>query len=134
MLQVVSATYATDTTNSTDTLQDTGLTATITPSSATSKILILTNMNAQKSAGNADNGIIVRLLRGATTLVDTTIQLYTNSLVINRGMMPLQWLDSPSTTSATTYKTQFRNYPNAAAVSVHMNNSAGSIILMEIGA
>jgi hypothetical protein len=134
VLQVVSATYATEVTNSTDTMADTGLTATITPSSASSKILVLTNMNAQKNNANADNGPIVRLMRGATEIVQTSIQLWTNSTAFNRGMLPVQWLDSPGTTSAVTYKTQFRNYPNAGQVSIHMSNAPGTIILMEIGA
>jgi len=41
VLQVVNATYATSTTNSTSTYADTGLSATITPSSASSKVLVL---------------------------------------------------------------------------------------------
>jgi len=134
VLQVVSATYATEVTNSTDTMADTGLTATITPSSASSKILVLTNMNAQKNNGNADNGLIVRIMRDATEIVQTSIQLWTSSTAYNRGMLPVQWLDSPATTSAVTYKTQFRNYVNAAQVSIHMSNNPGTIILMEIGA
>ena len=134
VLQVVSATTSTEVTNSTDIMADTTLTATITPTSATSKILVLTNHNAEKKVGNSDNGITIRLLRGGTTLVDTSIQLYTNSSVVNRGMIPLNWLDSPATTSATTYKTQFRNFPNASGVTVQMSNSPAVIILMEIGA
>ena len=134
VLQVIQATTSTDTSNSTDVYADTTLTATITPSSATSKILVFANHNAQKSAANVNNGILIRLMRGATEIIATTIQLITETAIINRGMIPIQYLDSPATTSAVTYKTQFRNFPDAASVSVQMNTAPSTIILMEIGA
>jgi hypothetical protein len=53
VLQVVNATYATQVSNSTSTYADTGLTATITPKFATSKILVLVNQNGiQRNAGD----------------------------------------------------------------------------------
>jgi hypothetical protein len=134
VLQVISATTSTDTSNSTDVYADTTLTATITPSSATSKILVFANHNAQKSAANSNNGILIKLMRGGTEIIATTIQLITETALFNRGMIPIHYLDSPATTSATTYKTQFRNFPNAASVAVQPNTAPSTIILMEIGA
>jgi len=47
----------------------------------------------------------------------------------------IDWLDSPSTTSAVTYKTQFANQNNTASVQVQFASSVRSFItLMEIGA
>ena len=65
VLQVVNATYATEVGNSTSTYADTGLTATITPLFATSKILVLVNQNGLNKQIN-DTNVQVRLLRGAT--------------------------------------------------------------------
>jgi hypothetical protein len=45
VLQVVNASYATRTSSTTSTYADTGLTATITPTAATSKILVIANQN-----------------------------------------------------------------------------------------
>ena len=73
-------------------------------------------------------------MRGATEVIATTIMLTTETALFNRGMIPIHYLDSPATTSATTYKTQFRNLPNAASVAVQPNTAVSTIILMEIGA
>lgn len=138
VLQVVNATYSTEVGNSTSTYADTGLTATITPSSTTSKVLIVVNQaGCGKNSGNAGSGISLRLLRGATEiLIFENLAGYTNTSSANYiGTISCSYLDSPATTSATTYKTQFRNVANAASVSVQANTSSGSTItLMEISA
>ena len=48
----------------------------------------------------------------------------------------MTYLDSPATTSATTYKLQFANINNSAAVRFVPNNTDnfGTMICMEIGA
>jgi hypothetical protein len=49
--------------------------------------------------------------------------------------MGLQYLDSPSTTSATTYKTQFNGtYSSPGTATAQSNSTYSTIILMEIGA
>jgi len=140
VLQVVNATYSTQVNNSTSTYADTGLSATITPSSASSKILVFANQaGLKKSAANTENAVRVRLLRGATEIVadyagyagytGTALLLYPGSAA------SVTYLDSPATTSATTYKTQFRNNANAAEVSVQQGSDVVSqITLIEIGA
>jgi hypothetical protein len=142
LLQVVNVTYGTETTSSSSTYADTGLTATITPSSATSKVLVIvTQQGVQKNAANALNAVDLRLLRGATSIL--TMGDYNAStgtaLNLNIGSVSASYLDSPATTSATTYKTQFRNPNNTATVRVQSyDTAAGSalstITLMEIGA
>jgi hypothetical protein len=136
VLQVVQGTTTTQTSNSTNVFADTGLTATITPSAATSKILVIAMQGGtQKNNANAGNELLIKLLRGATQIGNTVYGLYTNTTVINGGV-PLiyQLLDSPNTTSATTYKTQYANNFNGAEVFVQAANSQSTIILMEIGA
>ena len=133
VLQVVEGSYSTQTDNSTTTYQDTNLTATITPSATTSKILVIAKHIGYKAAGNAGNALYIQLLRGATK-IDETITSYTNSSLDNYDEITLLKLDSPSTTSATTYKTQFKNGAAAVQVSVQVASMPSQIILMEIGA
>ena len=136
VLQVVQGTTTTQTSNSTNVFADTGLTATITPSAATSKILVIAMQGGtQKNNANQTNELLIKLLRGATQIGNTVYGLYTNTTVINGGV-PLiyQYLDSPNTTSATTYKTQYANNFNGAEVYVQAASSQSTIILMEIGA
>jgi len=134
VLQVVQGTTTTNASNSTTTMADTNLSASITPSAATSKVLVIVTQHCEKTAGNAGNTIALRLMRGATEVFINQYLLYTNSALINRGLQSFSYLDSPSTTSATTYKTQFANDGNNAAVAVQSSNQMSTIILMEIGA
>jgi hypothetical protein len=137
VLQVVQGTTATPVTNSTITNADTTLTATITPQSNTSKILVLVNQNGgEKTTGSALNGIGLDLLRGASVIQSIAVAAgYTGSAVINRpGTLSAAYLDSPATTSATTYKTQFRNLVASAAVIVQTGAELSTITLMEISA
>ena len=61
------------------------------------------------------------------------IQGYTNTLLELYSTVPVQYLDSPATTSATTYKTQFSNLVSSPFVSVQADNlGLSTITLMEI--
>lgn len=136
ILQIVSGTYATATSNSTSTYADTGLTAAITPSDTASKILVLVNhFGNYKAAGNAASGLNLRLYRGATIIGAYGAGLgYTNTSSELTSNATIVYLDSPATTSATTYKTQFANNANAASVQVQASNTTSSIILCEVSA
>ena len=137
VLQVVAATTTTTTSNSTTTLADTTLTATITPTSATSKVLVLVNQNGLlRSAGSSDNALTLKLLRGATVISqisDTSIFTGT-ALLLTVPSASTSYLDSPSTTSATTYKTQFANRNPTAEIIVQHQSNMSTIVLLEIGA
>jgi len=135
VLQVVSASTSTAVSNSTSTYADTGLTATITPKFATSKILVMVNhTGVGKSSANSGSGCSIRLLRGATALaIFQEYAGYTGTaLQTSIGSVSTNYSDSPATTSATTYKTQFMNPANAASASVQASNEIGTITLMEI--
>lgn len=133
VLQVVAATYGTLVSTSTSTFIDTGLTATITPSASTSKILVIVHQEGIYKTGNTGMGL--RLFRGATQLIQfaesvgSTLDTSTNQ-VAGAGTV---YLDSPATTSATTYKTQFNNIDNTGSTQIQYG-STSSIVLMEIGA
>ena len=134
VLQVVSASYSTAVSNSTNVYADTGLTKSITPTSATSKILVMVTQSFLKSVGNASTGVDVKLFRAATDLGTLAYNNgYTGASSTLYGSTSFQYLDSPATTSATTYKTQFRNDTNAASVTVQPDSlGTSTITLMEI--
>lgn len=135
VLQVVGATYATSTSNSTTTEADTGLTASITPTASTSKILVMVNQSSiYKTAGNVNNEIELKLYRGATSLALSRGAFTGTLLDLNIGSISWGYLDSPATTSSTTYKTTFKNTNASATVYVQKDNSTSTIVLMEIGA
>ena len=136
VLQVVQGTTSTQASNSTNVFADTGLTASITPQSATSKVLVFVSQNnCQKSTGDTQNSIMLSLFRGATSITEfANFGLYTDSSLQNRGSFSTVFLDTPNTTSATTYKTQFRNAANAASVTCQTSAGTSTIILMEISA
>ena len=135
VLQVVTGTTTTSTSSSTATMADTTLTATITPSDSSSNVLVFANHpGCKKAAGNVNNALLLKLFRGATLLAfnnsigadGTTAELIFSTSFV--------YLDSPATTSATTYKTQFSNAVVAASVSVQLASTPSNIILMEISA
>jgi len=138
VLQVVSATTTTSTTIATGTFTDTTLTATITPTSATSRILVLVSQRYQVSDAS-DAGINWRLLRGATAIGTTSgsgsqyqyIRAAGSTTVNTYLYANHSFLDSPATTSATTYKTQGST---ASSAIFQADTGLSSIILMEIGA
>ena len=139
ILQVVNATYSTQTTSSSSTFSDTGLTATITPTSASSKILVLVT---QAGCGKETNNtyLQLRLLRDATVVSNFERSAgYTATITSNYfGSSSVCYLDSPATISATTYKTQMNSKANNALVLVQTTesgvNSMSTITLMEIAA
>lgn len=139
VLQVINGTYATQTSATSSTMVDTGLTATITPSSISSKILIIVQ---QTGCGkeSSDTTLQLRLMRGATELLEfESSGAWTNTTARNFiGTCGTSYLDSPATTSAVTYKTQQGSYNGGATVYTQYNigsgNPTSTITLMEIAA
>jgi hypothetical protein len=136
ILQVVQGSTSTVTSNSTTTYTDTTLTATITCQSATSKVLVLVSHGSvYKSGGNVFNGVNLRLLRGATVISTFGAGIgYTGTALDLTNSCSTSYLDSPATTLATTYKTQFANNAAAASVQVQVSSSLSTIILLEVSA
>jgi hypothetical protein len=141
LLQVVFASTGTYTTSTSTTFADTTLTATITPSSVSSKILVLVSQNGvTKSSGDNNTTVKIKLLRGASDiLLITDMDGYTGTSNTSTQSSSASYLDSPATTSATTYKTQFAS--GVAGQNVYVQNYIGAngntkstITLMEIGA
>lgn len=139
VLQVVSATSTASTGIATSTFTDSGLSATITPSSATSKVLVLINQQIYINRA----GITI-YAKGQ--LVRTATSLFANDFIGGFGVPNAtgtienfftwspSWLDSPATTSATTYKTQLALNGSGSLTAQAFGTSTSSITLLEIGA
>ena len=134
VLQVVQGTTTTPVARTSGGLADTGLTATITPSSATSKILVYIHQNGiRKQAANCYMEFY--LLRGASSIATLALaQSYTATTADSQsGTVSITYLDSPATTSATTYKTQFAYAGNSGGTcTIQVNSDVSTITLMEI--
>ena len=133
VLQVVSATDSTqrNTNSTTFTLSSSTLTADITPSATSSKILILMNIASYKKDSGQQ---MISVFRDSTNLSGTA-----NGIINNNGnnitySSAITLVDSPNTTSATTY--QMRQKTESGGDTVKFNNNGGlsSLILLEVGA
>jgi hypothetical protein len=142
VLQVVSATTTTSTTIATTTMTDTTITATITPTAATSKILVLVNgTHLFKRTGSAQ-AVAADLLRGATVIGDFftegggRLEVTGGTYVEVVKQFSFNYLDSPNTTSATTYKLQANISATSGSGSSiwQYETSPSTITLLEIGA
>ena len=136
VLQVVQATSTSTTSNSTSTLADaTGLSVTITPSLASSKVLVMFNFTTYASATDQLNSLKLRIFRGATEIHNFGAEYnQIRTAVVKQLPAFAVYLDSPSTTSATTYKIQFANYINGAFVAINDPQTTMVSLAMEIGA
>ena len=135
VIQVVTSTYATETVSGASTYTDTGLSASITPTNASSKILVICNFCSAgvQQTGGADANGFFKLVRDSTDLYESIHRSYDygNSGQITFGSYVMSWLDSPSTTSATTYKLQQRRQAGTS-VRICESNKPSVITLMEI--
>jgi hypothetical protein len=137
ILQVVNAFYSSAASNSTSTYADTGLSATITPTSSSSKILVLVDQaGCGKENGNTGSKLQLKLMRGSTDICTfESSAAFTLTDVRNYiGACSTSFLDSPATASSVTYKTQFRNGVNAASVLVQAGGETSTITLLEVAA
>ncbi len=101
----------------------------ITPSSTSSKILILFNCAVATLAANT--GISIEIRRGGSAISDFDTAMYTAQVGGNLTTMgSTSFLDTPNTTSATTYEVFFKETALAGTV----NLSKRRLHLMEIGA
>jgi len=131
VLQVVTATHATEVSTTSTSFVTSNLTATITPSSATSKILVLCTTNTDLSSSTAAGFIaIFRGTVAGTNIIEGTIYNSAGRLV---AIQSLSILDSPNTTSAQTY-TLGQKVNSGVTLSTSYANSLSTIILMEVGA
>ena len=145
VLQVVSATLTSAQTIASQTFTDiTGLSVSITPTSASSKIFVLIKVSAGHQAYGHS---YIRMLRDSTLIAagsDASLVQCFSSVAIQEDWAThdhvMFHLDSPSTTSSVTYKAQGRReytsgalYINRSARNTGLDQStASNITVMEI--
>lgn len=144
VLQVVQATTSTAVTNTTTSFADSGLSASITPSAATSKVLVIVTQPIKVSINGNGANSGVKIMRDSTDiLVQGTGGVAVGGTAVGatafttRQIVALSYLDSPATTSALTYKTQGRCQLSGSGQETVFNDGASStsvILLIEIGA
>jgi hypothetical protein len=141
ILQVVGSTFSTETTVSSGTFTDSGLSATITPKLASSKVLVLISQNILATASSSDRTIAsIQTVRGTTVIASAgsnnmlvLVDNVANGIFQHSMYYSCSLLDSPATTSAVTYKTQLATV-SATSVRGQANNSTASITLLEVSA
>jgi len=139
VLQVIHSSYdAYTTTNSTSYITS-NITATITPTSSSNKILILTNILGVGASTAMDNARY-KLVRNDTTDLKEFDDAagYSNSAATQAGSSHFNYLDSPSATTEIRYRIYWKM---RSGTSVFFNNYAGAdnvttstMTLMEIKA
>ena len=130
VLQVVNVDNSSVVTISAGTGMTDVISASITPSSTSSKILI-NFMSSYYKQGNSSNGSNsqYKIFRDSTQIEGTYWHYADATTVTNWWMsVPLMKLDSPSTTSATTYKIQISN-SGGASLGLQLPTK---LVLMEI--
>jgi hypothetical protein len=136
VLQIVEGSTTTVTSSSSATFATTGLEATITPKSTSSKVLIhVSHTSCSKSAGNGGNSLGLKLQRNTSDI--STLQGfggYTNTTLLLNFSVFNTYLDSPSSTSALTYRTVFNSPFGTGSVTVQTDNIASRITLIEVAA
>jgi len=137
VLQVVSAITSTEVTSSSATFADTGLTASITPSSTANKILVLIQQNGVAKASQ-NTAVNIKIFRGATEIGGTSppgknagYNATTAHNFVGTGFA-CSILDTPSSISALTYKTQFCNSNATGTAYVQVDSGSSYITLIEI--
>jgi hypothetical protein len=134
ILQVVEGVTGSENFNSTTSYVASNLTATITPSSSTNKILVILDSTVYVS--NASGRFIGTVYRNGT---DIASAYSAGAMTVADG--PVGWtraattiLDSPASTSALTYTLYFKTNNASYNVGSCLNNTRCSIILMEVAA
>jgi len=145
VLQAVTATSTSATFAYNTTFIDSGLSASITPSATSSKILVFVTQHFIVRRSSSSFGGSITLYRGSTKLTNDIngsdpYKIHMNitgaTYVEQQNDFNTTYLDSPNTTSATTYKTMigaaYGN--NSALMGVSNDGTASYITLLEIGA
>lgn len=138
LLTNVQSTSLTTTTQTTITTGNTyydvsGLSVSITPTASTSKVLVMGHLDL--TPATTDAYAIARLVRGSTAIgvgtsvgsnTAATVGMYLGTSAMNGSnnhlSIPFMYVDSPASTSATTYKIQVSANTNGTVISVNRSS------------
>ena len=133
ILQVAQGSTTAAASNTTTTLADTGITATITPTLATSTILLMLTMDLGYVTSGLNRGANIAFFRGVTNIKSIASAMW-RAGSLEDGSVAMNWIDSPATTSATTYKVQFALASSTGTAYINANGAVSTLTLIEIGA
>ena len=131
VIQVVNQRHTTYSSTNSNTYSNTGIQVSITPKFATSKILILVQYAGGNTSDYTENSL--RIMRGATEL--TTSERFVRGPTGTDIVGFLQYYDSPSTTSSTSYSVQYKTSGGDFRINDYTavpNSSYSGITLQEI--
>lgn len=133
VLQVINFNTTSQTSTTSTSFVTTNITASITPTSATSKILIIATYISNDT--NVSGQSFHTLYRNSTNLggVNGMTQFYLGSSIPMSAPINMMYLDSPATTSATSYTAYVRS-GGGQTINIVPNGENGTITLMEIAA
>lgn len=136
VVQVVQATASTQDSTTSNSFVASSLSASITPKFATSKILIQVSSVCTNTGNGQGNYTIYR---GATNLGgggsgQASLQMYYNSSGYAFVPITMTYLDSPSTTSSTTYQVYFKTQSGSSTSYFGTSNITETITLIEVAA
>ena len=141
ILQVVQAVKVDTASSSTNSFVDTGISQAITPISSSSKILCTYSVYMSHSSAVVS---YINLVRGSTTIFQpsgsptdeaTTVRYGGTGTVMLQHVC--EFLDSPSTTNAITYKLQYRAHGGTVYINRYTSDNyhgTSSLTLMEVAA
>ena len=137
--QIVQGSTTSATNIASTSFSDTGLSASITPSSTSSKILVVVNQNVVTNIDTNLGNSKIQLLRDSTTVISwgeniARIEAGNQSAVKFGHLVTFNYLDSPSTTSSVTYKTQgaVSSTSNNGQSQFQQSSVSSLITLMEV--
>jgi hypothetical protein len=129
-----STNVAINSTGATSAFTDTGITANITPSATSSKIYIFVTIMGVQTGNGISARVDFRLMRDSSELINYQANQWnqTSNVVLRTGGFGINHQDSPNSTSAITYKVQFRMVDGDGNVQRDSNSGTSSITLMEV--
>ena len=131
LIQMVQATDTSALSSSSTSYVDTGLTANITCSATSSKVLVLVSMGTFGADAAGSGGAAIKLLRGSSALIENSgLGAHPTITYLYTAGPSFSYLDSPSSTSQLTYKTQFKSNGGENFVTSH--DSTATITLLEV--
>ena len=128
--QIVTGTTTTGVDVSSSSLTDTGLTASITPLSATSKILVIVSQSVSHNSRSVGRLVI---LKDTSNIYDT---IDVGDADNQRSLHFATVLDEPSSTSELVYKTQMSRHDQSGTINIQRNDGSdkgkSTIVLVEV--
>jgi len=123
--QPVTSSFATSNTSYTDV---TNLNASITPTAASSKVLVMVYLQLYTSGATQGNTARLQLLRGSTVVNSFQASHYDQggSGVQGANTCTMTFLDSPSSSSSVTYKVQIKKQEGSSATLQASATNSGS--------